>query len=329
MKVKIAGTGTYLPKDILSTEELLTSIGIEDHQIGRSNGVQQRHVANIDYGETTSKMAAWSILKALENADLQTSDLDLIIFASAAFEQPVPDTSALVQLHLGLSEQGTPSFSIHATCLGFLQALDVASTFVHSQRYQCIAIVCSEIASKAINPFDPHSYTLFGDAAAAAIIVPANSEEENKIHNTYMTTFSEGAYYTEIVAGGTRKHPNHHTCSRAEHSFSMRGKEILKFALPKSKDVLDQIWPNLSVSTNDIDHIVTHQPSRIGLLAFQKFFPKIKTTSTLHKYGNCVSTSLPLTLHEAIQTQNIQRGNKILLFGMGAGLSIGGMVLTF
>ena len=77
----------------------------------------------------------------------------------------------------------------------------------------------------------------------------------------------------------------------------MKGREILKFALPKSKEVLDLIWPNLSRTTTDLDHIITHQPSRIGLLAFQRFFPIEKTTTTLHRYGNCVSASLPLDRH--------------------------------
>ena len=104
---------------------------------------------------------------------------------------------------------------------------------------------------------------------------------------------------------------------------------MLKFALSKSTEILDQIWPNLHQNTDAFDHIITHQPSRIGLLAFQKFFPKEKTITTLHKYGNCVSVSLPLTLHEAIASNRLQRGDQTLLFGMGAGLSFGGMALRF
>lgn len=335
MNVRISGTGVYLPQKKVTTQEILSTaknhknplLEKELLQIEKSNGVQSRHVASDELGETTSQMAAWAILTALKNASLQPTDLDLIIFAGAAFEQPVPDTSVLIQRQLDLSKHGTPCFSVHATCLGFLHAMDIANAYIQSGRYQCIAIVCSEIASKAINPHDPHTYSLFGDAAAATILTGTTASSH--IHHSYITTFSEGAYYTEIVAGGTRKHPNHHQCSIEDHSFQMKGREILKFALPKSQDVLDLIWPNLSKTTVGLDHIITHQPSRIGLLAFQRFFPIEKTTNTLHKYGNCVSASLPLTLHEAIQEKQVQRGNKILLFGMGAGLSIGGMVLTY
>ena len=337
MNVRISGTGVYLPQKRVTTQEIFSADNAKNHnntiledelqQIEKSNGVQSRHVARDDLGETTSQMAAWAILAALKNAKLQTTNLDLIIFAGAAFEQPVPDTSVLIQLKLDMSKQGTPCFSIHATCLGFLHAMDIASAYIQSGRYQCIAIVCSEIASKAINPRDLHTYTLFGDAAAAVILTATTGDSQ--IHHSYITTFSEGAYYTEIIAGGTRKHPNHHQCSIEDHSFKMKGREILKFALPKSKEVLDLIWPNLSRTTIDLDHIITHQPSRIGLLAFQRFFPIEKTTTTLHRYGNCVSASLPLTLHDAIQEKQFQRGDKILLFGMGAGLSIGGMVLTY
>ena len=329
MDVKIESTGIYLPKTIVSTQELLHELGIDDPDIAKHSGVHQRHVASDRLGETTSQMATWAILDALQRSNLNKTDLDLILFASAAFEQPVPDTAALVQQKLGLSSQGTPGFSIHATCLGFLQALDVASAFIQSKRYRCIAIVCSEIASKAINPNDPSSYILFGDAAAAAIVTPSLDTDTSTILRSYMTTFSDGAHYTEIIAGGTKKHPNHNHCTAAEHSFSMKGREMLKFALPKSTEILDKIWPNLSTSTDDFDQIITHQPSRVGLLAFQKFFQKEKTISTLHKYGNCVSVSLPLTLHEAITSNRLQRGNQTLLFGMGAGLSFGGIVLRF
>ena len=329
MDVKISSTGIYLPKNIVHTKDLLDRFGVVDPNIEKHSGVYQRHVASEQLEETTSKMAAWAIVDALERANISKTDLDLILFASAAFEQPVPDTAVLVQKHLGISSHGTPCFSIHATCLGFLQALDVAAAFINSKRYTCIAIVCSEISSKAINPHDPSSYVLFGDAAAAAIVTPAQNTDTSKILHSYMTTFGEAAHYTEIIAGGTRKHPNHHTCTQEEHSFSMKGKEILKFTLPKSSYILDRIWPNLQYNTDDFVQIITHQPSRIGLLAFQKFFPKEKTISTLHKYGNCVSASLPLTLHEAICLNRLQRGDQTLLFGMGAGVSIGGMVIRY
>ena len=277
MDVKITSTGIYLPQKIVTTQERLLEMGMIDPHIEKHIGVHQRYVASDHLGETTSKMASLAIEDALERANLNKTDIDLILFASAAFEQPVPDTAALVQKHLGLSHMGVPCFSIHATCLGFLQAMDVAASFIHSKRYTCIAIVCSEIASKAINPQDPSTYLLFGDAAAAAIITPSQISDTSQILRSYMTTFGEAAYYTEIVAGGTRKHPNHHTCTKGEHSFSMKGKDILKFSLAKSTEVLNQIWPNLSNNTDDFCQIITHQPSRIGLLAFQKFFPKEKT----------------------------------------------------
>ena len=213
MDVKIASTGTYLPKTIVSTQNLLHELGIDNPDLKNSSGVHQRHVASDALGETTSQMAAWAILDALQRANLKSTDLDLILFASAAFEQPVPDTAVLVQQKLGLSSQGTPGFSIHATCLGFLQALDVASAFIQSKRYKCIAIVCSEIASKAINPNDPSSYVLFGDAAAAAIITPKIQIQVQKVQiqvhrpnlHSYMTTFGEASHYTEIIAGGNQK----------------------------------------------------------------------------------------------------------------------------
>ena len=329
MNIQIRGTGRYLPKKIMTNTDLETQLSLEHGTIAARNGVQTRHVADQSKGETTSQMCAWAAQEALQNAKMTKEELNLIIFASAAPEQALPDTAPLVQEKLGLGASGIPCFSLHATCLSFLSALDVAGAMIHSKRYQNILIVCCEISFTTLNPADPKTYTLFGDAAAAAIVSATPHGEESKILKSHFSTFGEAAKLTEVRGCGTMLHPNNPKTTFVDNTFQMKGRELLRYALKHAPTVFDKIWPGLSKSCDDFDIIIPHQPSRVGMRALSRYFPPEKTVETLSQYGNCVSVSLPLSLDQAIRNQKLKRGNRLLLFGTGAGLIIAGMSLIF
>ncbi|MBE9138010.1 ketoacyl-ACP synthase III [Nodosilinea sp. LEGE 07088] len=329
MNVKILGTGRYLPKTLLHSHELEARFGFEPGSIMRLNGVETRHVANQRAGETTSQMCTWAAQEALANADLAGEDLDLIIFASAGQEQALPDTAPFVQAKLGLGDSGITCFSVNSSCLSFLTALDIVSSFIQCGRYQQILIVCAEISYASLNPNDKKLYTLFGDAAAAAVVGVTPDCESSKIHRAHFSTFGEAAHMAEILGGGTRQHPNCPNIRFEDNTFRMDGRKLLRYSLLKASTIFEQIWPGLSTGATDIDWVIPHQPSRQGMLALARYFPVEKTIRTLQHYGNCVSVSLPLSLDQAIRSKQLQRGDRVLLFGTGAGLTLGGMVLTY
>jgi 3-oxoacyl-[acyl-carrier-protein] synthase III len=329
MKMKILGTGSYLPKKTISSEQMEKDLSLPKGSILKQNGVITRHIADQESGETTSQMCAWAAQEALQRANLNAQDIDLIIFASAGPEQAIPDTAPLVQNKLGLGSSGITCFSVHSTCLSVLTALDISAHFIAAKRYRCILIVSCEIPSTSINPEDDKTYALLGDAAAAVIVGATPDDESSVVHNIHFSTFGEAALLTEVRGCGTRYHPNASHVTSLDNTFRMNGGALLKFALRKANLVLEKIWPGLSKSCDGIDVVITHQPSKIGLTAFARYFKSEKTVFTLEKYGNCVSVSLPLTLHEAIITGRLKRGDKTLLFGTGAGLTIAGIVLSY
>ena len=328
MRIQIKSTGRYLPQRVVTSGELEVELGLEEGFIASRNGVVSRHVADTARGETTAQMCAWAAEDALERAEMTRDELDLIIFASAGPEQAIPDTAPFVQTALGLGDSGVTCFSVHSTCLSFLSALDVASCMIECGRYRNVLIVCCEISSLSVNPQDPKTYTLFGDAAAAAIVSPTPEGEASEILRAHFSTFGEAARFTEVPGFGTARHPNHVENSFEHYTFRMDGREVLRYSLREAPAALEKIWPGLSSSCDDFDIIIPHQPSLVGMKALGRYLDPEKTIETLSCYGNCVSVSLPLSIDEALRSGRAARGQRCLLFGTGAGLTIAGMSLV-
>jgi len=325
--LKIAGMGRYLPERIVRNPELETLCGLPAGWVERHNGVRERRWATT---ETNSSMGAAAAREALTAAGLEITDIDLILNASGSAEQAIPDTAALIQRALGVGDSGIPCMSVHVTCLSFVAALDLCASFIASGRYRNILVVSSEISSPGINPLEPESATLIGDAAAAAVIVPAGSGETSKLHHALLRTYGVGADYTAVRGGGTRRHPNLPITRPEDNLFHMDGPAVLRLVRGHVDDYLEALYPGLSTSLVDIDAVVPHQASRVGLRMLAHFgWPDDKIVRTLDWMGNCVAASIPATLYEGIRSGRVCRGDKVLLVGTGAGLSIGGLVLTY
>ena len=324
----IAGLGRYLPQNRVSNQTIQAELHT-DEDLALLSGVSHRHRASIDAGETTVKMAAHAAKSALQDANIDPNALDLILHCSAIPEQALPDTASLIQAELNLGHTGVQCQSVHMSCLGFVAALELAALYIATQKKQCILIVCAELASVGLNPKDAKTYSLFGDAAAAAVVTPTPSEQNSQLITTHFETHSEHATAAQIKGGGTRRHPNTHHCQPEDNYFSMNGPLLLRGSLRHAKHALQPFLNHLSNGMEDIDLIIPHQPSKIGLQAMEKALPAHKMHTTLAQLGNCISASIPLTLFDARQKGLFQRGDTLLLIGTGAGLTIGGALLKW
>lgn len=325
--LKIIGLGRYLPKRIVPSSELEAMCGVPAGWVERRNGVRERRWVT---DETSSFMSAEAAREALEEAKLKPNQLDLIINASGTGEQAIPDTGVLIQRQLGLGNSGIPAMTVHTTCLSFVAGMDVASNFIHSGRYKNILICSADVASCGINPKEPESASLVGDAAAAVVVTRANDGDASKIHHSHFKSFGDGAYLTTIMGGGSRFHPRFAGHNPEDDLFHMDGPAVLRMVRGIAHDFLDELYPGLSKGMLDIDAIVPHQASKVGLMMLERFgWKEDKIIRTIETLGNCVAASIPVTLYQGVRDGRIQRGDKVLLVGTGAGLSIGGMVLTF
>ena len=327
LPVKIIGLGRYLPSRVVPSSELEKLCDLPAGWVERHNGVRERRWVT---DETSSFMGAQAAFEALEDAGMQPNQIDLIINASGTAEQAIPDTGALIQRQLRLGDSGIPSMTIHTTCLSFIAAMDVAANFICTGRYKNILIVSSDISSCGINPREPESASLVGDAAAAAVVTRSQNGESSRIQRTHMKTYGSGAYLTTIMGGGSGRHPNRSTTKPEDNLFHMDGPAVLRMVREIGDDFLEELYPGLSKGLVDIDIVVPHQASKVGLLMLTHFgWPEEKIMHTLEWLGNCVAASIPVTFYDAVRANRIHRGDKVLMAGTGAGLYIGGLVLTY
>lgn len=325
--LRIAGLGRYLPSRVVPSSELESLCGLPEGWVERRNGVRERRWAS---GETSSFMAAQAALEALAEAGLTPCDLDLVINASGTGEQAIPDTGALIQRQLGLGRSGIPAMSVHSTCLSFITAMEVAANYLYSGRFGKILIASSDIASCGINLKQPESATLVGDAAAAVVVVRPGAEDRSRITAVNFRTYGDGAELTAIPGGGSARHPHKPGHDPDDDLFRMDGPAVLRLVRQYDEMFLEGLSPGLSKSLGDIDLVVPHQSSRVGLQLLRRFgWPDASIMETLGELGNCVAASIPATLYQAVRDGRIERGDKVLLVGTGAGLSLGGLVLVY
>jgi 3-oxoacyl-[acyl-carrier-protein] synthase-3 len=327
LPLKILGLGRYLPERVVPSAEVEALCGLPAGWIERHSGVRQRHWATT---ETSSYMGAQAAREAVTDAGLALTDIDLIINASGTPEQAIPDGGPLVQRQLGLGNSGIACLSVHVTCLSFLAALDLSANLLETGRYARILIVTSEIGSVGINFKEPESASLIGDAAAAAVVVRTPPGEAACLSAARLETYGDGADFTAIRGAGSRRPPNHPDTRPEDNLFHMDGRQVLRMALTYSGPFLEKLRPGLSRGLGRLELVVPHQPSLVGLRAMQTFgWPAARIMVTLDHLGNCVAASLPATLYEAVRQGRLKRDDELLLVGTGAGLSIGGVILTY
>jgi 3-oxoacyl-[acyl-carrier-protein] synthase III len=327
--IRILGTGKYLPSKTVTSEELDRKLGLREGWVEKKSGVKVRHVVD---GEVNSDMAVKAIEQALKNANMKKEDLDCIISTSASFDQPLPCQASLIKEKMGFENHPIPAFDIDSTCLGFVVGLDTISYLVEANRYKNVVIVSSEICSLAINPEQPESYTLFGDGASAVIISKSSNEEASNIKTSLIETYPEGVHMTEVRGGGAILHSRHYSeQTKTEYLFDMDGRGVFRLSSRLINGFMERLFKDTGLTIQDMDMVIPHQASGMAMNIMRKKLnvPEEKFMNIIENHGNIISASIPMALHEAIVQKRIKRGDKVLLLGTSAGLSLGGLIFEY
>lgn len=328
-KVKIAGTGKYLPATTVTDREMDRRLGQPDGWTLRTTDVAVRHFAGT---ETASEMGGKAAYAALNDAGLAFADIDCLVSTSGTMEQPIPCTAALIQRAMGQEQSGVPSFDINSTCLSFIAGLDVMSYLVAVGRYRRVLLVATEIASAGLDWSDKESAALFGDGAAAVVIEQADDRERSQIVYASIRTFSDGAHLSEIRGGGS-KLPARQYASAADKDFlfDMRGQAMFKLASKLLPTFVGEMLDAAGIGMSDIRLVVPHQGSAMAMRLLQRKLgiAERQLMYISRDHGNTIAASIPMGLHEAIVQGRIGRGDRVLLLGTSAGFSIGGIVLEY
>ncbi|MCB1135772.1 MAG: beta-ketoacyl-ACP synthase III [Chlamydiia bacterium] len=327
MEITLRSISRYLPSRRVSADEMDDMLGVEEGWSLKATGVKQRFYSE---GETTAQMGARALTQALHAAGMQATDLDLLVGVSGTTQQPIPCTAALLAAELGLRDSFC-AFDVNATCLGFLVGLDLIASQMHLGRYSTAALVASEIASVGLNLDQKESAALFGDGSVA-VILDNKSGQGIKILGTRFETFPEGASYCQIQGGSTGLHAKFFSDDNKDaYFFDMNGSKLFKLVAQRMVGFLQPLFERTGLTMDDIDLVIPHQASlsaltllrrRLGLTE-ERFFINVQ------EQGNLIAASIPFALHDAIVQGRVRKGDKILLLGSSAGVSLGGVIIEY
>lgn len=317
----ILGTGAALPSRVVTTDELAVELGVNPRWARDRTGVAERRW--LGGGETALTLGARAAREACAAADVELSDVDTLLNASGSVLQPIPDGAALLAGELGLD--GVRAYSLHGTCLSSLAALQHAALLVAAGQARHVLIVSTEAASVGINRAQPESALLFGDGAAA-LVVGAATHDGQGIEAHRWETHPAGARTTQIRGGGSLLPPG--AGNPEDYLFDMRGMEVLKLAHRLTPAFLERVLPGLSTGLPGIDRVIPHQASQAALSLMARLgWDPDRIETTLPRVGNMVAASIPQALHEALSSGRAGAGDRLLLVGTGAGLTLAATVV--
>lgn len=317
--VSLAGIGHYLPERVVSNAELIQagSLPVDEAWIQRRIGVLQRHRVAPD--ESTSDMALAAAKQALKDAGAAPEELDLIVLSTISPDHPNPATACAVQAGLGIA--GCPAFDLSAACSGFLYALDVGARHILTGARK-VLVISAEVRSRFVNPRDPATAPIFGDAAAAVVL--QSGPVGQGLLGLQIMADGQGYYSVYIPAGGARRPASAETVAQNEHFIRMDNGERIFFEVVEGMTTHTLAFlEQLDLSLEQIDFVIPHQANLYILkeVARRLKLPSEKMLLHLSEVGNTSSASIPLALsHFRAQ---IPAGSKVLLVAVGAGHTMG------
>jgi 3-oxoacyl-[acyl-carrier-protein] synthase-3 len=318
MHSRIAGTGSYLPAQILTNDELAKRVDTSDAWIQARTGIRERRLAAPD--EKTSDLAAHAARAALAAAGIAPAEVDLIIVATTTPDMVFPSTATILQAKLGAV--GGPAFDLQAVCSGFVYALAVADRMVVSGMAKNALVVGAEIYSRILDWTDRGSCVLFGDGAGAVVLVPSPVPGIGSAH---------------LHADGRYRHILCVPATLAEGAVSgtpfvrMDGPAVFKFAVGVMTEVGVEALEANGVDASAVDWLIPHQANIRIMEACAKRLgvPPDRMIATVDRHANTSAASIPLALDEAVRDGRVQSGHRLLLIGVGGGFTWGSVFLTW
>ncbi len=288
-----------------------------DAWIVERTGIRERRIAG--EGETTFSLGLAAATTALDVAELDGGDVDLVIVATLTPEFAMPATASLIQDAIGASKAG--AFDINAACAGFVYAMSVAKGLIESGAHRNVLVVGSDTMSRIVDWTDRSTCVLFGDGAGA--IVMQASDRPGGIQSVALGSDGAGAELLYVPAGGSRSPATAETVRRGLHYLAMDGREVYKFAVKATARAARDVIRQAGLTPDDVDLFIPHQANTriIASAARSLGLPAERVFMNVERYGNTAAGSVPIALCEAIEQGRIKPGDQVVLVGVGGGLA--------
>lgn len=331
--IRITGTGSALPGRIVTNKELEQLVETSDEWIRERTGIAERHVS---VGETVVTLASEAARKALEQAGKRAEEIDLILVATCSPEQYLPCCACQVQAAVGAVN--ALAFDVNAACSGFLFALNTADAYLRTGLAENALVIGSEVLSKLVDWTDRGSCILFGDGAGAVVVERCEASPGilgRALHSdgTGGGVLQCGAreLTTPYARTSAAKTDQNQPTDGREPYIQMDGQEVYRFATRRVPQCIEEALSDAGLTVPDIDLFVLHQANAriIDAVAKRLHADRDKFPTNLERVGNMSSASIPVLLDELNRQGKLHRGDRIVLAGFGAGLTIGACVMTW
>ncbi|MDD2221547.1 MAG: ketoacyl-ACP synthase III [Clostridia bacterium] len=316
MSLKILSVKKSVPQKIISNEDLAKFLDTNDQWISSRTGIKNRHICA---SESLVDLCEDAVKKAVEQAGIAFSDIDLVICSTLCGDYLMPSLACCVCERIKIS---CPAFDINAACSGFIYALDIADGYISTGKANNILIISAEMMSKLVDWTDRTTCVLFGDGAAACIVTKGNAIR-------YLKLTAKGDTNLLSFPVGTGNSPYKET--RSNGFVNMQGQEVFKFAVFMIESQSKLAFEKLNITADDIDYFVLHQANKriIESARTRLKQPEEKFPINIQNYGNISSVTIPLLLDEMLEDGRIKKGTRLFLSAFGAGLTTGTCVMIW
>ncbi len=319
------GTGSYLPKKILTNKDLERLVETSDEWITGRTGIKERHIADED--EAASDLGVKAAISALNEANLEASEIDLIIVTTVTPDMLFPATSCVIQDKIGATK--AVAFDLNAACSGFVYGLAVAEQFIRTGTYEKILLIATEAMSKVADYTDRNICVLLGDGAGAAVLTPA--DDRKGLLGNWLAAAGKYGNLLYLPAGGSKMPASHKTIEEHLHYMKMEGPALFKVAIHSMVEAIEKVLSPLRIAPGELDLVIPHQANLRIIKAVAKGIdvPLEKFYVNVDMCGNMSSASIAVALDEALKEGRIKPGSLVLLVAFGAGLTWGSCVIKF
>lgn len=317
--MRILGSGHYVPKNIVTNDDLSKIVDTNDEWISSRTGISTRYISD---SEGVSDLASKAALLALKDANISATDIDMILLATMTPDSMLPNNASIIQKNIGAIN--ATCFDINAACSGFLFALNTAHAYLSSGMCKNILVIGAETLSKIVDWSDRASCVLFGDGAGAMVVTADDTKA------FYSVSGSDGSK-GHVLTGGATLLKNMLVNSEETNIMTdnyymhMDGQEVFKFAVTKVPECINEVLTKANLTAEDIDCFILHQANVriISSVAKRLGVSPDKLPINLNKYGNTSAATIPILFDELKKSGSLDNAKRVIFSGFGGGLTWG------
>jgi 3-oxoacyl-[acyl-carrier-protein] synthase-3 len=313
----IIGSGSYLPSRIFSNQELSKTVETNDEWIISRTGIKQRHI--VAEGELTSDMAFNAAKQAIELAQINATEIDMIIVCTTTPDKSFPSVAVTVQAKLGI--KNIPAFDVQAVCAGFVYGLSIADKFIKTGAVKTALVIGADSMSKLVDWQDRNTCVLFGDGAGAVILKSMDAEKHEGIISCQI--MADGEYESILYTDGGV------SSTQTSGTVKMAGREVFKHAVEKMSKTIVNLLENSKYTQEDLNWIIPHQANAriLEAIASRLSFPLEKMVMTLDMQANTSAATIPLAIAHQMNQGLLKPNDLFIITALGGGLTWGGCLI--